>query len=595
MGGKPTYQDQLRRVNRTLRMVNAFGRILIRERDENQLLGEICRIIIEIGGYHLAWVGFAQHDENKTILPVAHCGYEDGYLDTLKITWADVERGHGPTGTAVRTGTPIICRNILSDPAFTPWRDDAIRRGYRSSIAIPLKTNDDIMGALNIYTKETNAFDHEEIELLQKLGDELVYGITALRIRAEKERAEDALRKNQALLNDTQRITKVGGWEFDPVTLKGTWTDETARIHDMDPQDEITTEVGMSFYRGEHRKTIERAVKEAVEYGKPYDLELEMVTAKGNHKWVRTIGRPIKEGDKVVSVRGSFQDITEKKLEQVELAIHRKYLEEMVDNRTRDLTEKTARLEETQKALTFLLEDVNESREEIELINRELEAVNRELKDFAYIVSHDLKAPLRAVSQLAFWISQDYADSFDHEGKAQLNLLINRVKRMDALINGILDYSRLSRSRAKKESIDLNDMLADCVESLAPPEHIRIIVASDLPAVNSDPTRMTQVFQNLIGNAIKFMDKPQGVVQVECSDTGDEWEFRITDNGPGIEEKYFDRIFQIFQTLTPRDEQESTGIGLTLVKKIVEQLGGKIWLESKTGHGSTFFFTLTKQ
>jgi signal transduction histidine kinase len=165
---------------------------------------------------------------------------------------------------------------------------------------------------------------------------------------------------------------------------------------------------------------------------------------------------------------------------------------------------------------------------------------------------------------------------------------------MDALINGILEYSRLSRDRTKKESVNLNEVLADCVESLGPPEHIRIIVEPDLPVVESDPTRITQLFQNLIGNAIKFMDKAQGVVQVACSDTGDEWEFRITDNGPGIEEKYFDRIFQIFQTLTPRDEQESTGIGLTLVKKIVEQLGGKIWLESKTGHGTTFFFTLTK-
>jgi PAS domain S-box-containing protein len=289
------------------------------------------------------------------------------------------------------------------------------------------------------------------------------------------------------------------------------------------------------------------------------------------------------------------QDITKQVKSDRELKKYKDHLEDVVETRTRDLTEKTANLEKTQKALTFLLEDVNEARAEIEHINRELEAVNRELKDFAYIVSHDLKAPLRAVSQLAFWISQDYAESFDHEGKEQLNLLINRVKRMDALINGILEYSRLSRGRTKKESIDLNKLLADCVESLAPPEHIRITVQPSLPAVNADQTRMSQVFQNLIGNAIKFMDKSQGVVQVECIDKGDKWEFRITDNGPGIEEKYFDKIFQIFQTLTSRDEKENTGIGLTLAKKIVEQLGGKIWLESKIGHGTTFFFTLATQ
>jgi two-component system, LuxR family, sensor kinase FixL len=142
--------------------------------------------------------------------------------------------------------------------------------------------------------------------------------------------------------------------------------------------------------------------------------------------------------------------------------------------------------------------------------------------------------------------------------------------------------------------VDLQHLVPSVVESLSVPDHIQVTVVGELPVVRYNRTRMTQIFQNLIGNAVKFLDKPQGVVTIRCEDTGSSWLFRITDNGPGIEARYYERIFRIFQTLTPRDQRESTGIGLALVKKIVELYGGRVWVESTVGEGSTFLLTLPK-
>ena len=222
----------------------------------------------------------------------------------------------------------------------------------------------------------------------------------------------------------------------------------------------------------------------------------------------------------------------------------------------------------------------------------QLEKVNKELKDFAYIVSHDLKAPLRGIKTLAGWMLNDYADKLDEDGREQLKLLSSRVDRMHGLIDGILQYSRVGRMEEEEQvEVDLNHLLTDIIDMLAPPENITITVENKLPVIECEQTRITQVFQNLLSNAIKYMDKPEGWIKIGCIEECGCWKFSISDNGPGIEEKYFDKIFQIFQTLSPRDEYESTGIGLTVIKKIIELYGGRIWVESKIGEGSTFFLT----
>jgi PAS domain S-box-containing protein len=249
------------------------------------------------------------------------------------------------------------------------------------------------------------------------------------------------------------------------------------------------------------------------------------------------------------------------------------------------------------RLFTGILHDLTErkraERRQVRLIH-ELHSANEELMNFAYVVSHDLKAPLRGVGSLADWLVSDYADKLDDQGREYLALMKGRVSRMDALIDGILEYSRVGRVNETRAPVDLNTLVADIIHLLAPPPEVEITVDGLLPTVIGERTRLQQVFQNLISNAIKHLDKPQGRIRVACADSGDAWQVSVADNGPGIEARHHERIFQLFQVLTARDQKESTGVGLALVRKIVELYGGRVWLESRPGEGSTFFFTLPK-
>lgn len=226
---------------------------------------------------------------------------------------------------------------------------------------------------------------------------------------------------------------------------------------------------------------------------------------------------------------------------------------------------------------------------------RELRRSNKELQDFAYVAAHDLKAPLRGIGTLADWIATDYAALFDDQGREQLRLLKVRVRRMNELIDSVLHYAEIGQTPACLESVDLNAMLSDIIADVAVPAHVCVVVDDALPVIVAERVRLRQVFQNLIANAVKYIDKPQGRIEITVRDEDAWWRFTVRDNGPGIEQKYFEKIFQMFQTLAPRDECESTGIGLAVVKKIVELAGGTIEVESVLGNGTTFTFTLPKR
>ncbi len=226
---------------------------------------------------------------------------------------------------------------------------------------------------------------------------------------------------------------------------------------------------------------------------------------------------------------------------------------------------------------------------------KELERSNHELGQFAYVTSHDLKAPLRAIANLSEWIEEDLEECLTDDTRKQMKLMRGRVHRMEALIEGILEYSRVGRVSVDVGEVDVGELLTETVENLAPPESFNIEIDPDMPVLHAARVRLSQVFANLISNAIKYRTKDDGHVRVSVKDQGDFYQFSVADDGPGIAEEYHEKVFQIFQTLQARDTFESTGVGLTLVKKIVEEQGGSIELESSEGKGSTFRFTWPKQ
>ncbi|MEM9024118.1 MAG: ATP-binding protein, partial [Bacteroidota bacterium] len=226
---------------------------------------------------------------------------------------------------------------------------------------------------------------------------------------------------------------------------------------------------------------------------------------------------------------------------------------------------------------------------------QELEAANRELNEFAYIASHDLKSPLHAIGTLTNWIVTDYEDKLDEDGRDKLGMLRTRVQRMSNLLDGMLRYSMINRSKARIEHVVLEELVRSVFKRLTPEaSNCTLEVETALPRTRCDKHQMDLVFTNLLGNAIRFMDKSEGHIRVgfrKHPESGAP-ECYVADNGPGMEARHYDRIFKIFQTLQPKDDFESTGIGLSLVHKIVSGWGGSVYPESTPGEGTTFYFTL---
>jgi len=228
-------------------------------------------------------------------------------------------------------------------------------------------------------------------------------------------------------------------------------------------------------------------------------------------------------------------------------------------------------------------------------MTQSLARINRELDQFAYVASHDLKAPLRGIANLAQWIEEDIGERLGEESRKHLALLQARVHRMEALIDGLLQYSRAGRIRNKIESVDVRQLLTEIVEMLAPPREAAIDVGADMPTFATERVPLQQVFLNLVGNAFKHSARPDTRVTIRAHDRGDFFEFSVADNGPGIPRQFHDRAWEVFQTLQPRDKVDGAGLGLALVKKNVEGRGGRAWLESPAEGGATFYFLWPKQ
>jgi len=266
------------------------------------------------------------------------------------------------------------------------------------------------------------------------------------------------------------------------------------------------------------------------------------------------------------------------------------------------VTKRTTQLAELNEELNSEIKERLNAEKELQKLNETLEqrvAIRtaeaerhvEELEQFAYVTSHDLKAPLRGIANLATWLEEDLQEKLTDATREQLGLLRDRVQRMNALIEGLLEYSRIGKAAQSMVSVDTGELLAEIIDSLSPPDGFIVDVAANMPTLYTDRLHLYQVFSNLIGNSIKHCKDEQGHTAVTVQERGEYYEFTVTDNGPGIAPQYHDKIFMMFQTLAVNDYGSNTGIGLALVKKIVQEHGGSITVESEEGNGTTFRFS----
>lgn len=374
------------------------------------------------------------------------------------------------------------------------------------------------------------------------------------------QRSEENLRFHEALLRETGQIAKVGGWSFDVTTGAGYWTDEVARIHDLDPGLPVTQEMGLTYYRPASRQVIEAALHQAVHHGTPYDLELEITSASGVHKWVRTIAHPVTEHGKVVRLRGSFQDISDRKRAEAQIRQLNAELEQRVLDRTAQLA-----------------------------------AANEELEAFSYSVSHDLRTPLRAVDGFSQAVLEDFGPQLPEEGHRYLQTIRTAARQMGTLIDDLLAFAQLSRLELSKRPIATTQLVRDVLDGLGSPwpgRHVDLLLG-ELPDSPADPALLKQVWVNLLSNALKYTRKrAEAQIEIGCVQTDGLDTFFVRDNGCGFDMAHGDKLFGVFQRLHRAEDYEGTGVGLAIVHRIVQRHGGRVWADAAIDRGATFYFTL---
>jgi PAS domain S-box-containing protein len=301
-------------LNQTYAALSEVNQTILRTRDMPVLFVQICQIAVEIGRYHLAWIGLLDEASGQLRL-AAHSG--DSQL--VDAALRDETRSYAAVINALRANQPVICAALQNDANLLPWQKLALETGCRSAAVFPLFSAGNFRGSLNLYAAEPDYFSPDIIRILDELALDVSFAIEFSEQETQRQLAEEAVRIKDELLRQTGSLAHVGGWEFDAATLQGSWTDEVARIHDLDPNQPTNVALGISFYTPESRAKIDRAIQDALTLAKPYDLELEMLTAAGNHKWVHTIGTPLLADGKVIKVTGIFQDISEQKNKEAEI------------------------------------------------------------------------------------------------------------------------------------------------------------------------------------------------------------------------------------------------------------------------------------
>ena len=378
--------------------------------------------------------------------------------------------------------------------------------------------------------------------------------------------AQAELLKSKQLLDEACRLSGLCGWDFDPVSGELVWTQNVHQILELEYGCGPSLEQTLGFVAPEAVPTLCAALEAALNQGQAFDLELPMHTARNRPIWVDWVGQVHWQDGRVVRIGGKLRDITQEKRAEAALEDHRHRLEELVAERTATL----------------------------EAVVADLERSNRDLEQFAYVASHDLQEPLRMVASYTQLLAERYQGRLDERADKYISYAVDGATRMQGLINGLLAFSRVGTHGQGFVPTDAGAVVAEVLKDLerAIENSGAQVVVSTLPVVLADRTQLRQVFQNLIENAIKFRgDAPPHIV-ISAARERRAWVFTVKDNGIGIDPRFGERIFLIFQRLHERGRYPGSGIGLAIVKKIVERHGGRIHIASKPGHGCSFIFSL---
>ncbi len=576
--------EQLQKLNRTLKALQESSQALTRATSENEYLDEVCKRVLGNCGYALVWIGFAEQDEARSVRPVAHAGFDEGYLDSLKITWADTERGRGPTGTAIRTGKPYLCSNKLTHPGMEPWRAEALKRGYFSSLVVPLLSEGKAFGNITVISRQVDAFSDDEVRLLAQLADDVSNCIRSLRAgsarrRAERRTAVLAETASQLLgSNEPQRAVDdvcAKALEFlDCQVFLNYLVDETQqrlRLNSCSgfPPSEIAGMEWQDYGAGLCGCAArDRARVVATNIQGSSDQRTEAVRRNG---MTAGASHPLLAAGVLLGTL-AFGTRTRTAFTEDELSFMKA---------VSDLVATAIERKRTQTAMQLAAEELRRS--------------NHELEQFAYIASHDLQEPLHAVDGYVKLLKGRFPQNVDPKSQEFIDGAIEGAERMQLLIRDLLSFARVGERGQPFKPTELGDILNEALRTL----QIRIksarakVTHDPMPRLAIDATQIMQIFQNLLSNALKFRAEERPLeVHIGAHKEPGRWVFSVRDNGIGIEPKYFERIFQIFQRLHTRKHYAGTGIGLAICKKMVERHNGNIWVQSEPGQGATFYFSL---
>jgi PAS domain S-box-containing protein len=540
----------LSHANRMLKMLSECNQVLVRTTEEPMLLHKICSIIVDWGGYRMAWVGYAEPDTSKTVRPVAVAGFEEGYLNTAKINWADNERGKGPTGRAIRSGQPCIASDIQTDPSFVPWREEAKRRGYASSISLPLRDEHRVFGALVIYAELPDAFQSEEINLLMELAGDLAFGITSLQERAARERAEEKLKvlshaveqsPAMIIITNTEGIIEYINPEFTTVTGYS--------------MEEVIGKKPNILKSGKMPEIFYKDLWDTLKSNKTWYGEMINKTKDGKFYWVNSSVSPIIDNDgNVLHYVGLAEDITAKKITEQDLIIAKEHAEE------------------SDRLKTAFLQNM----------------------------SHEIRTPLNAIVGFSALLTNP--DTSVEEKELFNSMIMKSSESLLMLIDDILDMSKIQANQLTilKAPVNVTEILLELFASFrlqAQNKGIELIMDTDTCGDNlvcyTDPYRFKQILSNLITNALKFTEK--GSVKFGVSGQIQDFiTFYVKDSGIGIPKEVGNSIFERFLKVEPTMTKlyGGVGLGLAICNSLVKAMGGKIWYESNLGQGTTFYFTL---